>query len=268
MDRQPIVAGQFYPGVASALKDQVQGYMTSEEKSGRKTILAMVPHAGYPYSGPVAGKVVAEADLADTVIMFGPNHSGRGRALAVWPEGSWKTPLGKTRVDSRLADALIEADNRLVRDYEAHLYEHSLEVVVPFLAVRNPEVSIVPVSVGERRPEVLLSVAGNIAAALEDWPEPVSIVVSSDMSHYVAHKEAEKRDSMALEAIRKLDPEGLFDVVRRQGITMCGVLPMTLGLATAVKLGAQRAEVAAYSTSGEASGDYDRVVGYAGVLVD
>lgn len=228
----------------------------------------MVPHAGYPFSGPTAGKVMSEANLADTVLMLGPNHSGRGRALSVWPEGSWRTPLGGLRVDSALADALFEAEPRLKRDYEAHMYEHSLEVVVPFISAVNPQAEAVPVCVSEHRPDVLFSVAENMAGALRNWSEPVSIVVSSDMSHYVPHRKAEELDSKALEAIKALDPKGLYQTVRREGISMCGVLPMTLGLAVANALGAEQGRVVDYSTSGEASGDFERVVGYAGVLVD
>lgn len=269
MDRQPIVSGQFYPGDERDLSRQVREYLAAGgPKSGKPTLLAMVPHAGYPYSGPTAGKVVAEADIADTALLFGPNHSGRGRALAVWPEGGWRTPMGRTPVDSNLADALIEAEPRLKRDYEAHMYEHSLEVVLPFLVAAKPGVKVVPVCVAEPRPEVLFSVAENIAGALGKWPEQVSIVVSSDMSHYISHDKAKERDAKALKAIEKLDPRALLEVVRRENITMCGVLPMALGLAVAKAMGAEKARVVDYATSGEASGDFARVVGYAGVIVE
>jgi hypothetical protein len=269
MDRQPIVSGQFYPGDAKELSLQVEEYLASgQTPADRRTLLAMAPHAGYPFSGPTAGKVMATANLAQTIIMLGPNHSGRGRALAVWPEGGWLTPLGRMSVESNLADALIEAEPRLSRDYEAHMYEHSLEVVVPFIAARNKDARIVPICVAEHRPDVLLSVAESMARVIGGWKEPVSLVVSSDMSHYVSHDAAKKQDSLALSAIEALDSEGLLNVVRREGISMCGVLPMTLGLAVAKALGAQSARVVDYSTSGETSGDFERVVGYAGVIVD
>lgn len=268
MDRQPIVSGQFYPGSAEALSRQVGEYLAAGGPRAEKpTLLAMVPHAGYPYSGPTAGKVMAAANLADTIVMLGPNHSGRGRTLAVWPEGGWQTPVGRMRVESGLADALIEAEPRLNRDYEAHMYEHSLEVVVPFIAAVKPGARIVPICVAEHRLEVLLSVAKNVAGAIARWSGPVSMVVSSDMSHYVPHETAKERDGMALKAVQALDPAALFTVVRRENISMCGVLPMTLGLAVAKALGAGEAKVVDYSTSGDTSGDFQRVVGYAGVIV-
>lgn len=269
MDRQPIVSGQFYPGSSEALSRQVEEYIKQGEPAAEKrTLLAMVPHAGYPFSGPTAGKVMAEANLSDRLLLLGPNHSGRGRALAVWPEGTWKTPMGGLKVDSGLADALFEAEPRLKRDYEAHMYEHSLEVVVPFIESVRPEARILPVCVAEHRLEVLFSVAENIAGVLSKSSEPISIVVSSDMSHYVSHQSAKERDFMALQAIEAMDPKALAETVRRENITMCGVLPMTLGLAVAKAMGAQSSRVVDYSTSGDASGDYERVVGYAGVLVE
>ena len=269
MDRAPVVAGQFYNGRENALRSEVQKYLASaSEKSGRPTILAMAPHAGYVYSGAVAGRTLGRADLSGTVVLLGPNHTGQGRALAVWPEGRWFTPLGGMACDPDLADKLLRAEDRLSPDYRAHLAEHSLEVMLPFLTVINPEMRIVPVSVSENRFDVLASVGANMAKTLRERPSPVSIVVSSDMSHYISHDQAKARDAMALEPILALDPEGLFSVVRKNSITMCGVLPMTLGLIVAKALGAASAEVAAYATSGEASGDFKRVVGYAGVIVD
>ncbi|MDY7001005.1 MAG: AmmeMemoRadiSam system protein B [Thermodesulfobacteriota bacterium] len=269
MDRQPVVAGQFYNGRENALRSEVQKYLAlASEKSGRPTILAMSPHAGYVYSGAVAGRTLGRADLAGTVLLLGPNHTGQGRALAVWPEGRWFTPLGGVAVDSDLADKLLCEEDRLSPDYRAHISEHSLEVMLPFLAVINPEVRIVPVCVSENRYEILASVGAGIARTLKKWSDPVSIVVSSDMSHYISHNQAKARDALALESIIALDPEGLLGVVRKNSISMCGVLPMTLGLVVAKALGAASAEVAAYATSGDASGDFERVVGYAGVIVD
>jgi hypothetical protein len=147
------------------------------------------------------------------------------------------------------------------------VHEHSLEVILPFLHVLEPRTRIVPVAVAEPDPRVLVEAGKNLAGAVREHGEPVSIVVSSDMSHYVSHETAQERDAMALERITSLDPEGLYDTVRRNNITMCGVMPMTMGLAACRELGAKEAEVAAYATSGHASGDYGRVVGYAGVLV-
>ncbi len=275
MDRQPVVAGQFYPGSTRGLAEEVRRYLAPAQPSAQEaagaeslTLLAMVPHAGYVYSGGVAGQTLAQARLADTVLLLGPNHTGQGRSLAVWPAGRWFTPLGPVAVDQDLAGRMLAAEPRLVADVAAHLMEHSLEVVLPFLQVRNPALSMVPVAVAERNPQALLEVGANLAAVLRNLGRPVSIVVSSDMSHYVSHEQAKERDGLAIAPMLDLDPARLYEVVRRHGISMCGVLPMTLGLALARELGAASARLAAYATSGQASGDYRRVVGYAGILVN
>jgi AmmeMemoRadiSam system protein B len=263
-----VVAGQFYPGQGPALARQIAGYLgEAGPRETAPTILAMVPHAGYVYSGAVAGRTLGAARLADRLLLLGPNHTGQGRRLAVWPDGAWAVPGRLVPVDAELAGALTAAEPRLTPDTAAHLGEHSLEVVLPFLAATNPECRVVPIAVAEPDPRVLAQVAGAMAGVLAGLPGPVSIVVSSDMSHYVPHEAAKRRDALALDRVLALDPDGLFSVVREHGITMCGVLPMVLGLHLAKALGATEAVLAAYATSGEVSGDYHQVVGYAGVLV-
>jgi AmmeMemoRadiSam system protein B len=269
MNRQPLVAGQFYPAGPTLARDVAALLATAPvgEKHVEPTLLAMVPHAGYVYSGAVAGRTLGLANLADTVILLGPNHTGRGRRLAVWPEGAWELPGGELAVDAELAGALLAADSRLSADETAHLGEHSLEVVLPFLWVKNPAARIVPIVVAEHNPTALGDVALSMAAVVRAWGRPVSLVVSSDMSHYVSHDTAAALDAVALAEITAMRPMGLYAAVRDQGISMCGVLPMTLGLFLARELGAKTAEVTAYATSGEVSGDMRHVVGYAGVLI-
>ncbi|MDQ7830537.1 MAG: AmmeMemoRadiSam system protein B [Desulfovibrionaceae bacterium] len=267
MNRQPLVAGQFYPAGPTLATDVAAFLGLAGPMRETPTILAMVPHAGYVYSGEVAGKTLGQARLADTVLLLGPNHTGRGRRLAVWPDGTWEIPGGGLTVDDGLARALLDADTRLAADPEAHQGEHSLEVVLPFLRGIHPAMRIVPMVVAEFNPTIISDVAVSMARVLKAWPVPVSIVVSSDMSHYVSHDTAKTLDALALAEITALRPMGLFSVVRDRGITMCGVLPMILGLCLAKELGAHAAEVAAYATSGEVSGDMRHVVGYAGVLV-
>ena len=268
MDRQPVVAGQFYPGSAAALAGEVRSLLgPAQDQTGRpQTLLAMVPHAGWVYSGAVCGRTLAQASLARTILLLGPNHTGLGEPLAVWPAGRWLFPGGHLAVDENLAAALLAAEPRLAADESAHVQEHSLEVIVPFLWSLDPQARIVPVCVSEPNLAALLDVGRNVAETLAARGEPVSVVVSSDMSHYIPHEQAKARDALAVEAACRLDPEGLYRVVRERGISMCGVLPMTLGLAVARGLGASAAELAAYATSGEVNRDFRRVVGYAGVL--
>jgi len=268
MIRQAVVAGQFYPGSASALEKEVRGYLSrAPVVRSEPTILAMAPHAGYIYSGEVAGITLGQANLADTILLLGPNHTGMGVPLSVWNRGQWLTPMGAMEIDEGLADALIAADSRLTADRAAHVQEHSLEVMLPFLCAIKDSFTGVPLAVAEHKLSELSGVAKNISKVLKSWSSPVSMVVSSDMSHYVSHDRAKELDSMALSPVLELDPVGLYSTVRERGISMCGVLPMTLGLLVALEMGAKKAELAAYATSGDASGDYSKVVGYAGVLV-
>jgi AmmeMemoRadiSam system protein B len=268
MDREPVVAGQFYPKDPAALEREVLGYLgLAESRENERTLLAMCPHAGYVFSGAVAGQTLGRANLAPLVLLLGPNHTGRGVPLSLWDRGAWRFPGGQLQVDAELAKALLDMAPRLSVNYDAHLYEHSLEVLLPFLRCINPETRIVPVAVAEPRVETLVELGGQIANVLATWKEPVSIVVSSDMSHYVSHAEAERRDRYALDKMVEVSPEGLYRTVRQLGISMCGVYPMTVGLAACRALGAREGALVAYATSGEVSGDYDRVVGYAGVLV-
>lgn len=269
MDRNPVVAGQFYAGTSQALRADVAGYM---EGAGpvrtRRTILAMVPHAGHVYSGQVAGRTLAEAALGDTVVLLGPNHTGRGAAVAVWADGSWLLPGGGLDVNAGLAGEIIASCPPAVADRAAHLHEHSLEVNLPFLAARNSGLTIVPVSVSESAPKTLVELGRCLARVLRNRKETVTMVVSSDMSHYLEDSVTRRRDRLALDRIEALDPEGLFQTVRDESISMCGVLPMTVGLAAARELGATRAEVVRYATSGDVNKDYSQVVGYAGVIVE
>ena len=269
MDRTPIVAGQFYPGTQAGLDKEIHKLLGKTANSDSKSCakLVMAPHAGYVYSGAIAAQTLAQAGLASLVILLGPNHTGLGAALSVWPDGSWIYPGGSLPVDTELVQALLEAEPAFTPETTAHHREHSLEVQVPLLAAINPQCRIVPITIAERNLERLLAVGHSLAQVISGWNEPVTILVSSDMNHFLSHEETVRKDRMALEAIEQLDPELLFRTVRENSISMCGVYPMTMGLAACRDLGASEAVVTAYSTSAKASGDYSRVVGYAGAVV-
>jgi len=268
MDRHPVVAGRFYDAHPNTLYGLVDQYLAAGgEKRRETTLLAMVPHAGYIYSGAVCGQTLGAANLAETILLLGPNHTGRGESFSLWDEGAWSIPGGSLDVDVKLAEALLDADSNITPDASAHTGEHSIEVILPFLNRLNPATTIVPIAISMPSLWVLRQVGVAIGRALKAFGRPVSMVVSSDMSHYISHDEARKKDSMALDEVVKLDPSGMFDVVRSNNISMCGVMPMTVGLFAALELGATRGELIAYATSGEVSGDFEQVVGYAGVLV-
>lgn len=269
MLRQPCVAGRFYDADPDKLNAVVDSCLAlGEGRREAPTILAMVPHAGFVYSGGVCGKTLAQARMAPTVVLLGPNHTGFGAKFSLWSEGSWAIPGTEVKVDEELTSALLDAEPAIAADTMAHVREHSLEVILPFLARLNPDVTIVPMAISASMFEELEGVGKSIARAVQGLGRPVTIVVSSDMSHYISGDEAKRLDSLALEPAVNLDPKGMFNAVRTNEITMCGVRPMTVGLTAALELGAAHGELTAYANSGDASGDYDQVVGYAGMLVE
>ncbi len=267
-DRDPIVAGQFYAGRHDQWLATARACMHGATRREKLTKLVMVPHAGHVFSGGVAGQTLAQAHLTDTVLLLGPNHTGMGAPLAVWPDGRWHLPGASLAVDEGLAKAILEAEPALTADYVAHLQEHSLEVVMPFLWALNPAMRIVPVAVGDPRPHKLGGAAAKIAEVLNGLGRQVSVIVSSDMNHFASDAKTREIDKLALERVLALDPMGFYGVVREKGISMCGVLPMTLGMHLANIMGAKSAELVAYATSGDVNGDLSRVVGYAGVIIE
>ena len=267
MDRNPVVAGRFYPGTKQAWETEVRSYLPLAS-SPSKALLAMLPHAGYAYSGAVAGKTLSEVIPTETVLLLGPNHTGLGRPLALWPDGRWLLPGAHLDVDRKLAGHILDAAPAIQADHQAHLQEHSLEVLLPFLWAVQPQSKIVPLAVTEPRLEVLLDTAQKLAEVLAKWPNPVLILVSSDMSHFISAQRAKELDGLALQAALERAPEKLYATVRDERISMCGMLPMALGLAVANALGATQARLIAYSTSGDVTGDFSQVVGYAGVVVE
>ncbi len=273
MRRQPAVAGQFYQRSEEGLRQQVQGFLVPGVE--KVTALGIVsPHAGLMYSGAVAGAVYSRLSLPETIVLLGPNHTGLGAPLSLMSEGSWETPLGSVPIDSDLARSILARSPRVQEDELAHLREHSLEVQLPFIQYLKKDVSIVPVQMLDTRLETCKALGRALAGAITEReaisagkPGSILIVASSDMSHYEEASAAREKDLLAIERILQLDPEGLYRVVRERGITMCGYGPVTAMLAACTLLGATRAELVRYGNSGEASGDYEKVVGYAGIIV-
>ena len=264
MDREPAVAGRFYEGDPRALAREVRAFLEAEGE--RIPALGVVaPHAGYVYSGAIAGAVYARVRVPARVIVLGPNHTGLGRPAALWPAGGgWRTPLGTVPVSRPLTDALAACPLVEV-DLAAHTREHSLEVQVPFLAIARPDVELAALCLGPLDVEECAEVGRTVAAAARE--HGALVVASSDMSHYIPAAKARARDQLAIDRILALDPEGLHRTVRREGITMCGVVPATVMLFAARELGATRAELVRYGSSGDVTGDERQVVGYAGLVV-
>jgi hypothetical protein len=264
--RQPAVAGSFYDARRENLERDVRRLVPPLPEP-EPAIGAIVPHAGYMYSGPVAGAVYGRMCLPSVAVILCPNHTGRGAGAALDPSESWRTPVGDVPLARRLADRLLEAAPSLERDAEAHRREHSLEVQLPFLRLLRPDVELVPICLGEPSLPLCREVGEAVARiALEEEERPI-LLASSDMNHYESRQVGRVKDDLALARIETLDAEGLFQTVVTKSISMCGFLPATALLFAARALGARRAEVVARRDSGDETGDESSVVGYAGVVI-
>jgi AmmeMemoRadiSam system protein B len=266
MIRQPAVAGQFYPGDGKGLRAELKGFIPSP-KGGEKVLGLIAPHAGYIYSGAVAGKVYGEVNVPKTVIVLGPNHHGIGARAAVYPEGEWITPLGRVNIDDTLSELVKKQSPMVEEDTVAHMYEHSLEVQIPFLQFVRPDVAIVPICLGFADFPSCAALGNGLADAIREYGKEVLIVASSDMTHYESAASARVKDDEAIREILALDPEGLLRACRTKGITMCGVIPSTVMLVAALRLGAKKARLVKYATSGDVTGDNRQVVAYAALTV-
>ncbi len=273
--RKPVVSGQFYPSGARALREMIASFVSSphwgeDEGEGvktTKTIGAIIPHAGYVCSGVVAGAVYSRLSVPELVIILGPNHTGLGPAFSLMTEGIWQTPLGEVPVSS-LAEDLLQQSSLLEGDESAHQREHSLEVQLPFLqfCAKDP-FDVIPIVVGSLNEADLLKLGKEVAEFIKESKKETLIIASSDMTHYEPDQVAREKDKYALEAILGLDPKMLLSRTEEQNISMCGVGPATIMLAAANELGAKKAQLVKYNTSGDTCGDRDSVVGYAGVII-
>jgi AmmeMemoRadiSam system protein B len=269
--RQPAVAGRFYPANAQHLRAEVETFTTARADapadSKIRALGCVVPHAGYMYSGHVAGAVYRRLELSRRYVILCPNHTGVGEPLAVMSEGSWQTPLGNAMIDSDLAAQLKAQMPLLTEDPTAHRFEHALEVQLPFLQVLAPGFRFVPITVGTSNFEVLSALGVVIGNALAAQQEPFLVIASSDMNHYESDEVTRVKDRRAIDRVLELAPRELYDVVHEADISMCGYGPAVVMLTAARKLGASQAELIRYATSGDISGDKDMVVGYAGIAV-
>src|SRR3989442_71792 len=243
------------------------GDLTAFPARKRKAIAVIGPHAGYIYSGKVAGETYQQADLPGKFIILCPNHTGRGAQVAIMSEGSWRTPLGDVPIDAEIAQKLKEASPLFEEDTAAHQLEHSLEVHLPFLQYLKGNLSFVPINVGTSELAGLQEIGSAVAQVVKSAREPILIISSTDMTHYESADRAREKDQRAIQAMLDLDAQKLFDTVHGYRITMCGYAPTTATLFASNRLGARKAELVRYANSGDVTGDYGSVVGYAGLIV-
>ncbi len=266
MIRKAVVAGQFYPASPPHLRAMISG-LVDEEAEGEEVVGLVSPHAGYVYSGSVAGATISRVRFKDTFVILGPNHTGRGKPLSIMTEGVWETPLGKVEIDTTLAERILATSRHLQADSEAHLFEHSVEVQLPFLQYFKPDIKLVPIVLAFTGGDTCKEIGREIARAIKDLNRDVVIIASSDMTHYEPQESARKKDTQAIEAILDMDEDELLRRVDELDISMCGYAPTVCLIAAARELGAAGAELVRYQTSGDASGDYAAVVGYAGIII-
>ncbi len=267
MIRQPAVAGKFYSSDPHELTASVEGFIDPKVVRIR-AIGAVIPHAGYMYSGHVAGAVYSRLELPKRAIVLCPNHTGYGPPLSIMRSGAWQTPLGEAVIDEELCDALMKTTGLLRDDMTAHRFEHALEVQLPFMQyILGADLRFVPITVGTGEWFHLETVGNAMAEVIRNVDSQTMIIASSDMNHYESDSLTRVKDRKAIDKVLALDARGLYDVVRRERISMCGYAPTTSMLIAAGQLGATAAELVKYATSGDVSGDFDRVVGYAGIVV-
>ncbi len=263
--RKPAVAFQFYPGDPVELEQSVTGYMKEQD---REEVLGLIaPHAGYVYSGKVAGSLYSTVEIPNDVVLLGPNHTGYGEVAAVMTSGEWEMPFGTISINESLASLLLENSQFLSSNALAHSQEHSLEVQLPFIHHSNPEVKIVPITLMHLSFSKCVELGEDIARALRKYPSKVLIAVSSDMNHFENQEVTKRKDDAAIDKILQLDPEALYHEVKEKSISMCGIIPATIALVACKALGATEVKLIDYATSGDVSGDYNQVVGYAGMVI-
>ncbi|MBI4609997.1 MAG: AmmeMemoRadiSam system protein B [Candidatus Rokubacteria bacterium] len=264
--RRPAVAGLFYPDRADRIEADLNRLVEDvEPKVDAKAIV--VPHAGWMYSGRVAGQVYGRVKLPRLAVLLGPNHTGLGPWGSVMTQGRWALPGSEVPVARELGQAILAASRLLEEDELAHSREHALEVQLPFLRRARSDIAFVPLTLMRTELAFCAEVGRAVAAVVKTWPEPVILLSSTDLNHYESQAVSNRKDRLAIDAILGLDPERLQRTVREHAISMCGIAPTTALLAALRELGGGSAALVSYQTSGDVSGDYDKVVGYCGVII-
>jgi len=280
MRRLPAVAGSFYESEPKKLEAQIEwsfkhrigpGSLPQipKEKKVRDNLFFIVPHAGYIYSGPVAAHSyysLASEGRPDTVIVLGPNHTGLGSSVSAWPKGEWVTPLGEVKIDEDILMQLVKESEVIDLDERAHLYEHSIEVQIPFLQYFfHDTFKIVPIVIMMQTSEISEFLAEAIyKVIINNKEKDIVVLASSDMNHYDPHEITLKKDEEAIEKIKQLDYKGLYEVVEEKDVTLCGYAPIMTVMILAKKFN-KKPYILKHATSGDTSGPKDSVVGYLAV---
>ncbi len=271
MIRLPTAAGSFYPRTESDLRKMIEKCFAHQlgEKRGKSLEMkaAVVPHAGYTYSGPCATHIYAHLPKVETVVLLGPNHTGYGVPISISDAEGWQTPLGKVLIDQELKAKLLSECDEAESDSKAHVYEHSIEVQLPFLQTTLTDFKILPICVAASDFKSLRELGNAIAKSINRTKRKAIVLASSDFSHFLSAGEAEFKDEMALQEILQLDPKGLLEVIERENISMCGFAPTAAAIIAAKHNGAHGCKLLQYYTSGDITGDNTKVVGYGALRI-
>ncbi len=277
MIRQPAVAGAFYPRDADNLRQLIESCFLDDSGAGfipelnnfegtDYPINVMVPHAGYQYSGAVASHgycKLVQNGFPEVFIIISPNHTGFGTEISVFNEGEWITPLGSVEVDNQFADEIISQSDIASADYSAHIREHSIEVQLPFLQYFSSDFKIVPITMGTQNFVTSSDLSRSISEAGKKLGKSYAVIASTDLSHFNNQEKANKVDSFVLEDIEEMNEFKLFEEVVQYNITMCGYGPVMTTISISKAANKNKAEILAYRTSGDVTGDFTSVVGYA-----
>lgn len=270
--RQPAVAGQFYPSSQESLRKQIEEFSKKkgiQNSIPEEAIGCLLPHAGYIYSGFVAYSVVSSLKVKNNLIILGPNHTGTGGPFSIFDDGSWITPLGSVNINASLVNALLSKAPFLKSDYEAHRFEHSVEVQLPILQYVRRDFSFAPIVILSNDFTRCRELGWTIASVVKELglEKEVLIIASSDMNHYEEASVTKKKDKQAIQAILELEEAKLWLALREYDISMCGYAPAVAMISAAKALGAKSGKLIKYQTSGDINGDNSSVVGYAGIIV-
>jgi AmmeMemoRadiSam system protein B len=266
MTREPVVAGSFYPGTKDELIDYF-GKFINEKANGKMKNAGgiIVPHAGYLYSGKTASLTYKKAENfgnPERIIIFGPNHTGFGSRVSVWPSGKWRTPLGEVNIDEESIDYLCAGHSIFEKDELAHLYEHSVEVQLPFCQYCFSNFLLIPIVITDQRKEVIMEILEKLKLFIKENPSTL-IIASSDLNHYENEKTTLEKDNIVLKRILEKDIDGLYADINAYDISMCGFGPASIVMEIFKD---KQPELVYHTTSAEASGDSTKTVGYGGVI--
>lgn len=281
MIRKPAVAGLFYDSNPDKLRRDIEHCFNHKLGPGKIPKLgsyeknrifgAVVPHAGYSCSGPVAANAyyeIAKNGFPKTFVILCPNHTGLGTGISVFTEGNWETPLGKVKIDEEFAKQIMINSQLIDSDSSAHIKEHSCEVHLPFLQYFSDDFEIVPIVMWMQDMGSATDVANAIVTTSKELNKPISIIASTDLTHYENQESAQKKDALILDAIANMDEFALVDAVENNNITMCGYGPTIATIKSSRDLGSKKGKILKYATSGDTCGDSDSVVGYCSAIFE